>query len=148
MCAWSLGLNQQSSLFQAMACHQKKKPFEYIIVIALYSVYIICKNCCNSNTNALELLLSLQQHPHFSATILHSSSHLSLLYLLDTLITWRPPGATRPETSYIFISKDSHDAYFCLYSFICGYFYSPGGHLNIKMLSYQYRDPHVKDNTV
>ena len=24
----------------------------------------------------------------------------------------------------------------------------PGGHLNTKMLSYQYRDPHVKDNTV
>ena len=24
----------------------------------------------------------------------------------------------------------------------------PGGHLNIKMSSYQYRDPHVKDKTV
>ena len=27
-------------------------------------------------------------------------------------------------------------------------YWHPGGHLNIKMLSYQYRDPHVKDKTV
>ena len=35
-----------------------------------------------------------------------------------------------------------------LFFYVCPFYMRPGDRRNIKMSSYQYRDPHVKDETV
>ena len=71
-----------------------------------------------------------------------------LYYKQYVLTTWESKvlvNIVRENIYDIYITWPFTNVFQCMYWM---YSTKPGGRLNIKMLSYQYRDPHIEDKTV
>ena len=82
--------------------------------------------CCGMwNGTSVKITHMSFKGPCWNFRVLYSSFEITIYFVISPLWcwTWNISGKSR-------------------------FVFSPGGHLNIKMSSYQYRDSHVKDKTV